>query len=194
MQLDYKNLSDHELSSFLKREDRLAFTEIYDRYWAVLYLHARRMLRSKEEAQDVVQELFTQLWQNSSQLDVQVKLSSYLYRSVRNRVFNHLQRMKVAGDYQQSLLDFVEAGAASSDELVREKELAVVIEREIQALPDRMRELFMLSRKQYLSYKEIGEVLGISENTVRNQVSSALGILRDKLGVSSVLIYILLSK
>lgn len=194
MQLDYKNLSDHELAFSLKGEDRMAFTEIYERYWAVLYLHARRMLRSKEEAQDVVQELFTQLWQNSSQLDVQVKLSSYLYRSVRNRVFNHLQRMKVAGDYQQSLLDFVEASAASSDELVREKELTVVIEREIQALPERMREVFVLSRKQYLSYKEIGEVLGISENTVRNQVSSALGILRDKLGVSSVLIYILLSK
>ncbi len=194
MKRDYKNLTDHELAAFLKREDRDAFSEIYDRYWAVLYLHARKMLRDKEEAQDIVQELFTNLWKKSIDIDFNVRLSSYLYRAVRNRIFNYLQHKKIVQDYQLSLIAFADSESGSSDELVRENELALLIEHEIQALPEKMREVFLLSRKQHLSYREIGEQLGISEHTVRNQVSNALGILRTKLGVSSVIIFLLLSK
>ena len=159
-----------------------------------MYLHARKLLRDKEEAQDIVQELFTHLWKKSIDIDFNVKLSSYLYRAVRNRIFNHLQHQKVVQDYQASLIAFAELESGSADELVRENELAVLIEHEIQALPEKMREVFLLSRKQHLSYKEIGEAFGISEHTVRNQVSNALGILRTKLGVSSVVIFMLLSK
>jgi len=194
MKTDYKSLTDNELTAFLKSADRDAFSEIYDRYWAVLYLHARKLLRDKEEAQDIVQELFTNLWKKSSDIDFNVRLSSYLYRAVRNRIFNHLQHKKIVQDYQLSLIEFANSESGSSDELVRENELALLIEHEIQALPDKMREVFVLSRKQHLSYKEIGEELGISEHTVRNQVSNALGILRTKLGVSSIIIVMLLSK
>ncbi len=194
MNTDYKNLPDHELTAFLKREDALAFSEIYDRYWTVLFLHARKMLRNEQEAEDIVQELFTQLWKKSAVIDFNVKLSSYLYRAVRNRIMDHVTHQKVVFDYQQSLIDFIGSGFAAPDELVQEKELALLIEHEIQALPEKMREVFVMSRKQHLSYREIGEQLGISENTVKNQVSSALGILRTKLGVSSVVIFLLLSK
>lgn len=194
MQTDYKNLPDHELTAFLKVQDHLAFTEVYERYWTVLYLHARKMLANREEARDIVQELFTQLWKKSAEINFNVKLSSYLYRSVRNRILDHVTHQKVVHDYQRSLIDFIQENTASADELIHEKELALIIEREIMALPKRMREVFILSRKQHQSYKEIGEQLGISERTVKNQVSSALGILREKLGVSSVVIFLLLNK
>lgn len=194
METDYKSLPDHELAVFLKAEDRVAFTEIYDRYWTVLFLHARKILRNDEEAEDIVQELFTQLWRKAPVIDFNANLSGYLYRAVRNRIMDHVTHKKVVFDYQQSLIDFIGSGYSAPDELVQEKELAMLIEHEIQALPERMREVFVLSRKQHLSYREIGEQLGISENTVKNQVSSALGILRGKLGVSSLMIFLLLSR
>ncbi|SFH51751.1 RNA polymerase sigma factor [Pedobacter insulae] len=192
--IDYQNLGDEGLASCIRKGDRIAFTEIYDRYWTVLYLHARKMLRNDQEAEDIVQELFTQLWKKAAEINYTVKLSSYLYRSVRNRILDHITHQKVVQDYQRSLVEFLGSRASSPDELLVEKELAFLIEQEIQALPEKMREVFVLSRKQHLSYKEIGDQLGISEHTVRNQVSNALSILRTKLGVSSMVIFMLLSK
>ncbi|MES2456371.1 MAG: RNA polymerase sigma-70 factor [Bacteroidota bacterium] len=191
---DFSKHTDQELTALLKGGNHGAFTEIYERYWTVLYLHARKMLRNDQEAEDIVQELFTQLWKKSAEIDFNVKLSSYLYRAVRNRILDHVTHQKVVHDYQLSLVEFIGSGSSNPDELLVEKELAMIIEHEIQALPEKMREVFVMSRKQYLSYKEIGEQLGISEHTVRNQVSNALGILRTKLGVSSVVIFMLLSK
>jgi RNA polymerase sigma-70 factor (family 1) len=191
---DYSVLSDFELAAFLKQGDPLAFTEVYDRYWSVLYLHARRMLRDDQEAQDIVQELFAEVWRRAPEISYNVKLSSYLYKSIRNRVFDYIEHKKVVDDYQRSLIEFIATDSASSDELVRERELALIIEQEIAALPPKMREVFELSRKQHLSYREIGEQLGISEHTVKRQVSNALGILRTKLGVSSIIVFMLLSK
>lgn len=188
----YNKLSDVELTALLKDGDHTAFTEIYSRYWAVLYLHGRKMLRDDEEARDVVQELFTYLWKNAALLAVTGSLSSYLYRSVRNRIFNLIERKRIINDYQKSLIQFLEVGELVTDELVRERELSEQIEKEIQLLPPKMREVFELSRKQHLSYKEIGEQLGISDQTVRRQVSNALSILRTKLGVSVGVIYVLL--
>lgn len=191
---NYSAHTDQELTDLLRSADRRAFSEIYDRYWAVLYLHAKRMLRDDDEAQDIVQELFTHLWKKSAEIDFTIKLSSYLYKAVRNRIFNHLEHRKVVHDYQQSLIEFMDSSAAAADELVRERELALIIEQEIQALPPKMREVFELSRKQHLSYKEIGAQLGISEHTVKRQVSNSLSILRTKLGVSAVVIFLLLNK
>ncbi len=191
---NYSAHTDQQLTDLLKSADRRAFSEIYDRYWAVLYLHAKRMLRDDDEAQDIVQELFTHLWKKSTEIDFNIKLSSYLYKAVRNRIFNHLEHRKVVHDYQRSLIEFMDSSAAAADELVRERELALIIEQEIQALPPKMREVFELSRKQHLSYKEIGAQLGISEHTVKRQVSNSLSILRTKLGVSSVVIFLLLNK
>lgn len=191
---NYSAHTDQELTDLLKSADRRAFSEIYDRYWAVLYLHAKRMLRDDDEAQDIVQELFTHLWKKSADLDFNIKLSSYLYKAVRNRIFNHLEHRKVVHDYQRSLIEFMDSSVAAADELVRERELALIIEQEIQALPAKMREVFELSRKQHLSYKEIGAQLGISEHTVKRQVSNSLSILRTKLGVSAVVIFLLLNK
>ena len=194
MNVDYKTLSDENLTAFLKLQDHFAFTEIYERYWAVLYLHARRMLHDKDEARDIVQDLFANLWKKSKDLDFNVRLSSYLYKSIRNRIFNHIEHQKVVTEYQKSLIEFVGASVPSSDELVREKELTRIIEREIQALPPRMREIFELSRRQHLSYKDIAEQLDISEHTVKRQVSNSLGILRAKLGVPSLILVMLLSR
>jgi RNA polymerase sigma-70 factor (ECF subfamily) len=75
--------------------------------------------------------------------------------------------------------------------LVREKQLAAIIEREIAALPPKMREVFVLSRKEYLTHKEIAELLGISEQTVSKHVTNALKILRVKLGAVAYILLII---
>ncbi|WP_316837812.1 RNA polymerase sigma-70 factor [Pedobacter nutrimenti] len=188
------SLKDCELIVLLKSGDQTAFAEIYERYWTVLFLHARNLLRNNEEAADIVQELFTGLWLKSKSLDLNGSLSSYLYKAVRNRVFDHLKHKKVMNDYLKSINDFMLEEQLISDDLLREKELAAIIENEINALPEKMREVFILSRKQYLSYQQIALQLNISEHTVKSQISNALRILRTKVGMSAFLIAYLMHK
>ncbi|WP_342330918.1 RNA polymerase sigma-70 factor [Pedobacter sp. FW305-3-2-15-E-R2A2] len=185
----YHKLSDAELFSCLKKGDELAYTEIYKRFWAVLYRHARRMLQDEEEAEDVIQEVFTMLWNKASELQIKDSLSGFLYATVRNRIFDHMEHGKVKSKYMSSLGKFIEDGAYHTDYLIREKQLKELIEQEISALPEAMRVAFLLSRNANLSYKDIAEQMGVTENAVRNNISRALKILRQKFG-SAVWIYL----
>ena len=191
---DFSILTDQELTALLNKGSEPAFAEIYSRYWTVLFLHARHILHEKEEARDIVQNVFTGLWQNVGQLDFNTSPSAFLYKSVRNKVFDHMKHKRVVNDYLQSLNEFINEAEVSTDALIREKELAEIIEREIQALPAKMREVFELSRKQHLSYQQIAEKLGVTEHTVKSQVSNALRILRAKVGLSAAVIVYLMQR
>lgn len=188
----YGTHTDQELVSLLKNGSEAAFGEIYNRYWSVLFLHARHMLHENEEARDIVQDLFTGLWQKAPMFELTTSLSSYLYKSVRNRVFDHMKHKRVSKDYLDSLNQFINESEVTTDAIIREKELAEIIEREIQALPAKMREVFELSRKQHLSYQQIAEQLGVTEHTVKSQVSNALKVLRTKVGLASAIVAYLL--
>jgi RNA polymerase sigma-70 factor (family 1) len=181
-------LSDQELVTLFKDGDQLAYTEIYHRFKGVLHLHAYKKLGSFEEAKDTVQELFVQLWNTREQIPVAANLSGYLYQALRNRVFNIIAHKKVESRYMDSIATFFNEGYAITDHLVREKQLSDKIESEINNLPAKMREVFILSRKQHLSHKQIAEKLGISESTVKNQIKNALKILRSRLDLPILLI------
>jgi RNA polymerase sigma-70 factor (family 1) len=166
-------LSDQELVALLKTGNQAAFTEIYDRYWRIMYGHVYKMLLDEEESKDVIQELFSSLWINSERIPDQLNLSGYLYVMAKNKVLNLIRKNKFQTAYLNSLAQFInEASTATMDEL-NERDLATAIEREIQSLPPRMKQVFELSRKENLSYKEIAERLGISEETVKKQVHNS---------------------
>jgi RNA polymerase sigma-70 factor (family 1) len=187
----YKTFSDIELTDLLRLEDRLAFTEIYNRYWPPLFLHVRRMLSDEDQAQDVVQELFVWLWKKAGVIEFSTSLSSYLYSSVRNRVFNQIKHEKVKASYFSEISAYMKEGEFLVDEQLRLKELTTEIESEIMKMPEKMREIFELSRKQHLSHKEIAEMLGLSEHTVRKQVQRALLRLRERLGMPAMVILLI---
>lgn len=189
----YCDYTDSELAQLLGKGDKAAYTEIYHRFRGLLYVHAYRILRDREEAKDIVQELFTILWVRRSTLLFKSGMASYLYASVRNRVFDRISRKKVESGYFESLKNFIPPSGCNTDDHVQEKELAELIEKEITALPAKMREIFELSRKEHLSYKEIAEQLIISDKTVKKQVSNALKILRLKLGALIIIIHLLLT-
>lgn len=175
----YRNLSDSVLFSLYKEGDRRAYTEIYNRYSGALYAHALKRLNDREEAKDVIQELFTYLWLHRRKITIQTQLSGYLYKATRNRVINILAHREVANYYIDSLELLNNQG--HTDDLVRQNQLAELIEKEINFLPSKMREVFLLSRKRYLSHCEIAEELQISELTVKKQVANALKMLRTRL-------------
>lgn len=178
--LPYQNYTDHELLSLLKEDDYLAYTEIYDRYSGLLYIHAYKRLGDREEARDIVQELFTVLWMNRSNFELRTHLAGYLYTAVRNRTLRRISHKQIESIYFESLQQSILEGNAVTDHLIREKELATLIEKEIDALPVKMRHVFKLSRTLHLSHREIAEQLDLSEATVKKHVNNALKVLRIK--------------
>ena len=184
----YEKHNDLELTTLMKSGDHEAYTEIYNRFKSVLYVHAYNKLRNIEEAKDVVQDLFVSLWNNRTTLDLTGQLSSYLYQSVTNRVFRVIERQGLASDHLGSVQQSINSGNNITDYRVRERMLEVMIQKEVDALPEKMKKIFLLSRKASLSHKEIAEQLGISDATVKKQVNNALKILRTRLGRSFILL------
>lgn len=174
-------LNDADLLAKCNEGNKAAFAEIYDRYWGLLYIHAFKMLRNEDEAKDLVQELFTSVWLKSASLQLTTTLSAYLYASIRNRVLNQIAHNTIRENYLASLSEYLTASEPLLTDYILEKELAVLIEKEVKALPEKMRQVFEMSRKENLSHKEIALKLHISDKTVKKQVGNALKVLRFRL-------------
>jgi len=192
MMPSYSAFSDAKLICLLREGDTAAFTELYNRYWALMYVYACKMLEDKDSAEDIVQEVFTYIWNNCFEIEINSSVPNYLYTAVRYRIFDYFDRQKVRAAYIESLQHFIEEGEYTTDRYVREKELKDLIEAAVEVLPPRMREVFKLSRKSFLSQKEIAERLNISDKTVKKQIGNAIKSLKLKLGTLLSLMLLLL--
>ncbi|WP_421940094.1 RNA polymerase sigma factor [Pedobacter sp.] len=177
----YDKISDGELFLLIKEDDEKAYAEIFKRYAEILLRHAFRLLANKEEANDVIQDVFMTLWQKRAEIEIKTALSSYLYSAIRNRIFDHLSHQKIAVRYAESISAFMIEGYNITDDVVRERELAHLIQREIDALPSRMREVFLLNKKEGLSYSQIADQMGITSETAKQQVYKAVKILKPRI-------------
>lgn len=177
----YRSYSDEALVHLVADDDHAAYMEIYDRYAGVLYVHARKKLNDREEAKDLIQELFTSFWKNRAKLQLQTQLSNYLYTAIRYRIINCITHKKLESTYLESQKDIFHFESVQTDYLLREKELKRLISSEVDCLPKKMREIFRMSRQLNLTHKEIAQELDLSEATVKKQVNNALKVLRVKL-------------
>jgi len=187
---DYLTLSDNELSALLTNGDHRAYKQIYTRYSRLLFTYAMNKLRDEEQAKDIIQEFFAELWDKRETTVFNTTISGYFFSAINNRIINYFLRENVKLKFVSYVAENLPGIEANTDHLIRENQLMDLIEKEIQALPPKMRIVFEMSRKQHLIYKEIAETLDISERTVENQISNALFRLRAKLGVVIFLFYL----
>lgn len=173
------NLTDAELLEFIREEDRVAFEQVYNRYWPKLYLHAYKILRDRQGSEDIVQEVLVQLWskRHTQQID---SLSAYLYTAVRFQVFTAIRKGKVRESFFTEIGEILTDNSAESDMLVAD--IHKKLEECIAELPEKCREIFSLSRIEQLSTKEIAAKLGISPKTVENQLTIAFRKLKISMG------------
>ncbi|HMN10439.1 MAG TPA: RNA polymerase sigma-70 factor [Gemmatimonadaceae bacterium] len=151
-------------------------------YWAPLVAYAERLLADRSAAEDVVQRGFVRLWQREQRLPPATEVRPFLYRMVRNLVANEWRR-SANHERLNELLSCDEGVrmAQSSHELLEAAELERAIELAIESLPPRRREVFVLSRYHGLGNAQIADVLGVSPQTVANQLVGALRTLREVL-------------
>jgi RNA polymerase sigma-70 factor (family 1) len=183
-------LLDSELVMRLKEGNHDAFNELYKRFFKSLYIHAFKRLGNDEDAIDIVQDLFEFLWSKRYELEI-ANFSAYLYAAIRNRIFTFQLRTDRKNSYLNSLKEFIDKGEFVTDAHVRERELTLLIEKEISALPPQMKKVFIMSRTEGLSHKDIAERLGTSEHTVRTQIKKTLKVLRARIGIIAYLLLII---
>lgn len=188
---DYTTSSDAELTEYFRSGDDAAFKEIFLRYDKLLFIYAFNKLRNEEEAKDVVQDVFLWLLKNKHKLILKTTLSGYLYKATLNRVFDIFKHTNIVKKYIEAGDYYIDIDSEETDFLIREKDIAALIQQEIDAMPPRMKEIYELKRKHYLSTKEIAQQLDISENTVSNHLKKASKHLKTKLGVVIYVLYIL---
>ena len=156
------------------------FETLFSQLYAPLCRESHRLVRDKDTAEDLVQEVFVKFWNKANALPENLDAKSYLYKSVRNASLNHLDSAKKTIRPESEVWLNLEHSAKSDGELLA-GEVREAIEKGIEILPPACRNVFLLSRYEELSYKEIADTLDISIKTVEAQMSKALRVLRDHL-------------
>lgn len=167
--------SDEILVKLIKRNDPDAFKELYYKYYKQLYRYAYFRLYTVETTRDVLQDLFSRVWNNRKSLNPNKSIKSYLYRSLTNIIINH-SRLESSKNVLYSKLDEEISG--------REEELdqQIDIQSAISELPEKLKSVYLLSRVEGYKYKEISEILQISVKAVEKRMSKALILLRKRFG------------
>lgn len=147
---------------------------IFQQYYRPLCLYATHYLHDVDEAEDIVQDCFVRLMQRNM---LPQKVKSFLYTSVRNACIDFLRRQSpIVTEISPSDLSGIISDEQAQKSSFREAELWTAIEQ----LPDKCREIFLMSKRDGMTYREIAEELSLSEKTVEHQISKALKILRGK--------------
>lgn len=176
-----KQLSDIALLDRLKvHDDRVAFDELYLRYWDAVYTIAVRKLEDHEQAKDLVHDVFVDIWYRRHTLDIHTSFAGYLYTTLSNRFIDIVRRRAVHTRMQEALLREQEQTSESAYDVIAYQELESRLMTEIDNLPAAMRQIFLLSRNEQLSAQEIADQLSLSPQTVKNQIHNALERLRAK--------------
>ncbi|MGJ1211157.1 RNA polymerase sigma-70 factor [Sphingobacterium multivorum] len=178
----------------LQQGDRQVFDLIFKSYWDPLLIYLSKLVKDQTDAEDLLQNIFVNLWNKTQSSEIQ-DIHGWLYGAARkSALFYH----RTQGNQKKliaSILEYIDVTGFSLSEQQQGKELQQIIDREIERLPAKMKEVFLLSRQEQLSYKEIAERLNISDQTVKKQISNALNILRNNLkkqGLYSLLLLLLI--
>jgi RNA polymerase sigma-70 factor, ECF subfamily len=178
------NLAEQYIIESIKKGDKKSYEFLFKSYYSDLCKYARNIVHNEATAEDLVMDVFVKIWESESLLTISFSLSGYLYQSVHNHCFNYLtrkhKRFSEINAETIDRLDYLMASDASFDALegMNMAALSEKIEQGIDHLPEACRKIFILSRIDEMSHKEIAEQIGISENTVKVQIHRALKKLR----------------
>lgn len=164
---------------------------MYKRYAVMLLKKAYEKTGEKETAREFVQEVFLELLERKDRLDIHTSFKAYIFTALRNRVLNYLHRQAIHHRYEVFQETRPPANGNDVESYLQHKELEHRMADAIQQLPEKCRQVFLLSRSEELSNKEIAERSGISVNTVEQHMRKALRLLRNGLQRTTVLLQLI---
>lgn len=167
-----------------------AFNQLYNYYSPVIYAEALRFLRSPELAKDLLQELFTVIWDRRSMFTEVACFTAYLVTMSKNLAYQYWVKASKEDLAKKEMASRIQSHERMVDNSVEGKELEMLLERTLEQLPRQQKQVFHLAKAEGMSYKAISELLNISPNTVKNHIIAANQFIRKRLGYASGLIMV----
>jgi len=174
-------LNEEECVDAIRRGDESAFKKLFITYYDLLCNFSWRYTRSQAVSEDLVQDVFAEVWNRKENLDPEKAISIYLYQAVKNRAIDYLDHQKVVRDYHKNENQLDQNVVFIRSTISEEWEFIKAARHAIDELPFRAQQVYTLHREDGLTYKEIAEVMDISVKTVESQMTRALNILRERL-------------
>lgn len=192
--LNFLKESDQALIHKMAEDDQAAFEMIFHRYWEKLFSYLYNRLHNKIASEEIVQEVLISIWEKRKTLSIHTSLSSYLYKAAKYRMLNYIRSEKVRKTY---FSDFLETQISLvSDplgpQLQNVSDLKDLIEKRLQELPPKCREVYRMSREEHIPNQEIADQLRISKKTVENYLTIALKHLRIHLADYIMILVVLM--
>jgi len=173
---------EEKLIQRIKCDDKTALEEIFHLYYEGLCRFTLHLTNSRENVEDLVQDIFLKIWSKRENWDPKGSIKAYLFKAARNQALNFLKSERVQKTIVLDTIDeFAPSTSVDPVENVSDNDMLLVVNKSIQKLPQKCRLVFALSRQDGLSYSEISDILNVSERTVENQIMRALKHLRKDL-------------
>jgi len=174
-----QDIREKKLVLRLVNSDEEAFSELYASYKERLIYFAMRFVKSREFAEDIFQDVFSVIWQSRHFINPDNSFSSYVYTMLRNRVLNMLRNQ----EYEKKVLQIILSEAIDyndeTNQQIQYNELSEMVEKAVNRLTPRQREIFRMSREEHLSHREIAQQLNLSSYTVQEHITQALRSIRS---------------
>jgi len=176
------NLSELYIQKKIQGGDIREFERLFAKYYGPLCVHANKILRDMDAAEDIVQDFFYHFWKNRETFSLRLSLNAYLYQAVRNNALHYLQHITITQSYARALQnEFHDAVPVANLEDVELNELNKAIEATLMQLPERCSRIFRMNRFEGKKYREIADILSISVKTVEAEMGKALQLFRKSL-------------
>ncbi|AXJ01877.1 RNA polymerase sigma-70 factor, ECF subfamily [Cyclonatronum proteinivorum] len=168
----------------LRRGNKQAFEELFLAFFEPLCGYALGITSDRQASECAVQETFLRLWERCETITDDMNIKAWLFKSVRNRCLDLLRHSAMRDKYQQDIITDMkleESLNTYEERYADDEALIAKVNREVQRLPDPIRETYLLHRQDGLTYSEISEVLGLPQKTIESRISKALKLLRERL-------------
>lgn len=180
----------HNNNESLRGGNEQAFEELFLAFFEPLCGYALGITGDRQASECAVQETFLSLWERCETITDDMNFRAWLFKSVRNRCLDWLRHRALRSRYEEDIIIEMQQEAsnpsAQEEQRTEEEALILKVNREVQRLPDTVRETYLLHRQDGLTYAEISEVLGLPQKTIESRISKALKILRDRVGAGSI--------
>lgn len=184
MKVDSNKNEHKEILQLIKEGREEGMKRLFEVYFDDLFRYCYNQIRNKEESEDILQTIFLDIWQNSNKRDIQ-DLKSYLYQMLKYQIYDYWANKKDISELVEEFNDLLSVDEVN--QIIEANELEEALSEAVNQLPNACKEVFELSKYEALSHDEIASKLNISKQTVKNQLSKALKLIKEYLHVNKSL-------
>jgi len=178
---DTKDTNERCWIELIREGDEDAFELLFKEYYEQLTRFSWRFVKCKAVAEGLVQDIYSDLWENRENLELTGCIRPYLYKVVKNHSLNHIKHQEVQNKYDPMWMDQKEVSMNNYEKEYRKEQIRKAVQQAVEKLPERSRMTYKLHRHDGLTYKEIAEIMDVSVKTVESQMTRTLKLLREQL-------------